>query len=237
VRIVLCTNGGVHGATVLRRLAACPDIDLAGIVLSTRLLNARYGTLRGAFEHWRRSGLRYALYLARSAAARLPAPGVERLATRDLNASHCVAALRVLSPDLLVSAWFNQRIGPEVTAVPQYGAVNIHPSLLPSFRGVDPVFHARLSDAQAVGVTLHRIAPEFDTGNILAQAVLSTARDESVLRTTRRLFERGADLLVDALGRIAAGDAGEPQRGGGNYDSWPTRAQVQALRHRGVRLV
>lgn len=235
VRIALCTSGGYPAAAVLERLLASSRLQLAGIVHSTRILSPRYGFLRGVWELYRRSGARYTLYLGLASAPRLRAGGVPVLRTRNINENK--ELIERLAPDLLVSAFFNQRIGQQLAAIPRWGAVNIHPSLLPAFRGVDPVFFAKLRGSPALGVSVHRISPELDRGNILSQKEFPSVPRESVLAGTTRLYRAGAELLIDSLDAIVAGASGTPQADGGNYDSWPSRAQVAELRRKGVRLV
>ena len=218
MRVVLCTSGGRPGAAVLRTLRN-NGVEITGIVVSTRILSPRYGFLRGAWEQCRRSGLRYTTYLGLLSLGRM-----DGFRTTDIN-QHAdqIAAHR---PDLVVSAFFNQRIGGTITALAP--TLNIHPSLLPQFKGVDPVFYARLRGAP-LGVTVHRVSPELDSGDILAQQAYDPGG--SVLASTVALYARGAQLLLDTLGQPA-----RPQSGSGNYDSWPTRADVAALRRKGVRL-
>ena len=231
MRAVLCTSGGLPGNAVLDALRS-HAIEPAGIVVSTRILSPRYGFLRGAWEQYRRSGFRYTAYLGCAFLKPLSRRGLPVLSTRDINQESARAFIAKLAPDLIVSAFFNQRIGEAVTAIAP--SVNIHPSLLPAFKGVDPVFHARLRDAP-LGVTLHRIAPELDAGEIIAQRACAPLEGESVLGATIRLYQTGAQLLVESLDRIGAG--GTTQTGQSNYDSWPGRGDVAALRRKGVRLV
>ncbi len=207
---------------------------LAGILLSTRVLHPRYSFLRGAWEHYRKSGLAYTLYLGMAVAPRLRARGVPVLRSESINRD--CAAIERLAPDLLVSAFFNHIIGEPAVAAARYGAVNIHPALLPVFKGVDPVFYARLMDSPVLGVSVHRVTPELDGGNVLAQKKFDVLPRESVLAGTTRLFDAGAGLLLESLDAIAAGASGAPQTGEGSYFSWPSRAQVSALRRKGVRL-
>jgi len=252
VRVVLCTSGGLYGALVMRRLAADPRVQLAGVVLSSRLLRKNYGWLRGVWAQYRLSGLRYLLYLWAATGlaellgrgSRLPSVQVQAAAlgcplhvTRDLNDTVGSAFIDGCAPDLLVSAFFNQRIAPHIFTRPTAGAVNIHPSLLPALKGVDPVFFAYLRGIRPLGVTLHRVAAELDAGAVLGQAEVPLSPDDSVLASTARLFERGAGLLLEQLEQVLAGDPGLPQAGAGSYDSWPTPAQVQALVKAGGRLV
>ncbi len=243
--------GGLHGALVLDRLLACPRVEVCGIVLSSRIDRADAGFLGGAWAHVRRSGLSYATYLWCSTfladvLLRFSAPGcasrraAERSipvrTTRRINEAASRAFVQARSPDLLVSAFFNQRIAEDLARIPRLGAVNIHPSPLPGFRGVDPVFYARLRGAQELGVSVHRIAPEWDAGDILRREILAPAPRESVLHATARLYDRGAALLVQALDALEAGVPGTAQEGKGCYDSWPSRAQAAALRRGGVAL-
>ena len=235
MRIVVCTRGGFPAATVLKRLFASPRVELAAILLSTRVLRPDYGFLRGAWEHYRKSGLAYTLYLGLAIAPPLRARGVAVLRSKNINRDR--AWIERLAPDLLVSAFFDQIIGEPLVAAARYGAVNIHPALLPSFRGVDPVFYARLADSPVLGVSVHRVTPELDRGNLLAQKKFDVRPRESVLATTTRLFGAGAGLLLESLDAIAAGASGTPQTGEGSYHSWPSRAQVADLRRKGVRLI
>jgi len=63
LRTVLCTCGGLYGALVLRRLRACQSLEICAVIRSSRVIEPRFGFLRGAVEQIRRSGVTYALYL------------------------------------------------------------------------------------------------------------------------------------------------------------------------------
>jgi len=249
LRVVFCTRGGLFGELVLRRLRACQRIELCGIVRSSRIHHARYGFVRGALAYLSHSGLAYSLYLlcatdiadAVCAASRLRRDRVPRVpvhTTRNLNDAHGLRFLQACAPDLIVSAFFDQRLREAVLAVPPRGCVNIHPSLLPAFKGVDPVLQMRLQGLNRMGVTVHYMTPAFDAGNLLAQQAVDTASDRSIFATTALLFSKGADLFTgEALARIERGEAGTPQPAGGSYDTWPTRAQIRALRAGGGALL
>jgi len=251
LRIVLCTRGGLQGALVLDRLMAIPRAQVCGMVLSTRTDGPKSGFVEGAISRIRRSGFAYAAYLWLSTggaelALRIsgPAPvalrarraGIVLRATRCVNDADSLAFVRSCAPDLLVSAFFDQHIGDELSGTPALGAVNIHPSPLPRDRGVDPVFFAMLRGERNLGVTLHRIVPAWDAGPILATESVHREADESVLRATARLYDRGGVLLGRHLDALAAGDPGAAQGDEGCYDSWPTREQVAALRGKGLSL-
>ena len=247
-RVVLCGCDGLFSGLVLAQLLAQPGIEIVGVVRSTRILRTRYGLLCGAWHQIRRSGLVYATYLwFATTGAEVLAPcslgrltrryGIPVLATRDINTAAGLAFVRGNQPDVLVSAFFNQRIGTAVLAIPGTLALNVHPSLLPAFRGVDPVFFIRLRGAQALGVTLHILDPEFDTGAILHQAALAAPATDSVLRTTARLFSLGGQLLAPLITKPQGLLSRHAQSEPGSYDSWPTPEQVRNLRRTSVVLL
>jgi methionyl-tRNA formyltransferase len=251
-RILLCTSGGLYGALVLERLLQRHDVEVVGIVRSTRVLHPAYGWLRGALAQLRRSGPAYTLYLgcattladllgrwtgSPSVSVSARRRRIPLLATRDLNCDAGRGFIAGLRPDLLLSAFFNQRIGAAVCALPAVAALNIHPSLLPAYRGVDPVFFARLRGAPRIGVTVHRISESFDTGPVMASREVPVEPGASLLAVTARLFVEGAEALLDALPAILRGEPGRAQPPGGDYDSWPTSAQVGDFLSHGHRLV
>ena len=246
LRTVFCTCGGLYGALVLRRLRACAHLEICGIVRSSRVLDPRFGFLQGAIAQIRRSGLGYALYLwctttladglcaltGLGKPARPGDPAALRLTTRDLNDPAGRAFLAECAPDLLISSFFNQRLASETLAVPTLACLNIHPSLLPDAKGVDPVFQSLLHGGPPLGVTVHFMNPEFDAGKILAQQPVEPRRGASVFETTALLYRDGAELLASAVARVVAGDRGAAQSGPGSYQSWPTAAETAALRRR-----
>lgn len=246
LRTVFCTRPGLYGARVLARLRSCAALELCGIVHSTRIVNPRFGRWRGGPALLGRCGTAYALYLwcATTLAEWLGGTasvgairGVPVHTTRDLNTPAGLEFLARCAPDLLVSAFFDQRLGAAALSVPTRGCVNIHPSLLPEFRGVDPVLQAHLARAASLGVTLHWMTPRLDEGAILAQRAVALAAGTSLLETTAALFAAGAELLAANIGPIAGREAGTPQSSPGSYQSWPTRTEVRALRGLGVPLL
>lgn len=252
VRVVYCTSGGLYGALVLERLLASPQIDVVGVIFSTRILRKQFGWLRGALNQVKLTGLRYTLYLwcatdlADLLAINAPVPPVRRrlnqnnipaLYTRDVNNVAGVEFVTGLQPDLLLSGFFNQRLAPDVFSVPDYGAVNIHPGALPEFKGVDPVFRTMEQGQEKLTVTLHRVVETLDTGPILAKHHLEGSQGDSLMYLTARLFWKGADLLIDNLSTIIEGATGEEQNGPGRYDSWPNPQSVRALVKQGKQLV
>lgn len=130
------------------------------------------------------------------------------LVTTKLN--RAVPILQAARPDILLSYTFPLRIPPAVLAVPRLGAVNLHPSALPAYRGPNP---ARMlyDGSPTLGATLHRTTAGFDTGPILSRHEAPVPQTPTI----QRVLDTWHDLLVAALDegveRLLAGEHGTPQ--------------------------
>lgn len=121
-------------------------------------------------------------------------------------------ALRSHQPDLGVVAAYGHILKPDVLALPQYGMVNVHASLLPTLRGAAPIQHAILQGLAETGVSIMQMDQGLDTGPVLLRVPTAVLPDETAGELTTRLAELGALALVEALTLIASGAATpEPQ--------------------------
>jgi methionyl-tRNA formyltransferase len=137
--------------------------------------------------------------------------------------------LAALEPDLLISAAYARIVPEDVLAIPKLGAINIHPSLLPAYRGVSAVWWALYDGCSQVGVTIHEMTVRVDTGPILAQVPLEVSPDADPVSVGRALGELAEPLLKETLARIRESGrvTGTPQPEGGSYRSQP---QTEARR-------
>ena len=119
-----------------------------------------------------------------------------------IRAPEAVAQLRRVLPDLLVVVAYGQIIPPSVLSIPKIGAVNVHASLLPRYRGAAPVAHAILAGDRETGVTIMRMDEQLDHGPILATRTTTIDDREDAVSLTSRLAAIGAELLVTTLARI-----------------------------------
>jgi methionyl-tRNA formyltransferase len=129
-------------------------------------------------------------------ALRLGLPVYQPEKVRDPEAFERVSAQ---SPDLLVVVAYGQIITRALLDVPRLGAVNVHASLLPRWRGAAPVAHAILAGDHETGVTIMKMDEQLDHGPILAVQATPIGEHEDAVELTKRLAELGADLLVEAL--------------------------------------
>ncbi len=240
-RLILCTHSSLYSSRVLEALLQAPGLEVVGIVNSTRVLSRNGSALSDVRRLLQRSGLRYALHLLlatsgfellaprRRLHARARALGIPLLDTRDINAADGLSFIRALEPDVCLSAYFNQIVEAPLLGLPRLGCINIHPSLLPHNRGVDPLFHARLRAEATMGVTVHRLDAQLDTGPILAQECEVLNPNASLMAGYVRLFSCGVQLAIDVLATLEDNHSGELQPEGGNYDGWPLARDVAVV--------
>lgn len=115
--------------------------------------------------------------------------------------------LRNLAPDLVVVAAFGQILPREILEIPQKGCVNVHPSLLPKFRGAAPINWTIVQGETKTGVTIMLMDEGMDTGDILAQEETLLAFEETSGELHNRLAEMGAALLLRTTEMILSGAA------------------------------
>lgn len=119
-------------------------------------------------------------------------------------------AIAALEPDLVISAAFPRLIPAEILKIPTYGAVNLHPSVLPAGRGPNPV-RLVYEGATTVGATLHRTEAEFDTGAILSRRERPLPEELTGPAIFQAWREMLREVLEEGAARAFAGDPGTPQ--------------------------
>lgn len=104
-----------------------------------------------------------------------------------------------LSPDLVVVAAFGQILPERVLALPRFGCINLHTSLLPKYRGAAPIQWAILNGEDETGVTIMKMDAGLDTGDVLAQATTPIGPEETSGTLHDRLARMGAELLLQTI--------------------------------------
>ncbi|MBE2239055.1 MAG: hypothetical protein IAE81_14790 [Caldilineaceae bacterium] len=147
----------------------------------------------------------------------IPLYGVKRI-----KAVETARILRSLAPSLGVVACFPRLVPESLLAVPRHGFLNVHPSLLPAYRGPAPLFWQFRAGEQRTGVTVHWVDAQFDTGAIAAQRLAPLADGISEHDATRLMARAGGRVLVDVLQHVMGGEMPyRKQAPGGSYQSWP----------------
>jgi methionyl-tRNA formyltransferase len=109
------------------------------------------------------------------------------------------SSLSPFQPDIVISASYGQKIPYDLIKKARYGGINVHPSLLPRWRGTDPVPWTILSGDAQTGVSIVTLSETFDTGRIIAQKKIPIPSHPQTAALRNTLFTLGAQLLTDAL--------------------------------------
>jgi len=120
----------------------------------------------------------------------------------NTNSPASLRHIRAIGPDLLLVIAYGQKIGPELLALPKYGAINLHASLLPRNRGAAPINWAIINGETETGLTVIAMTDEIDAGDILGQRVTPIEPDETAGELHDRLAKLGARLVTEVVREI-----------------------------------
>ncbi|MBP7961930.1 MAG: hypothetical protein KBG20_06355 [Caldilineaceae bacterium] len=129
--------------------------------------------------------------------------GIDLYRVHDPSARHVADLVHNLGADVGCIACFNHLIRDPLRSAPRLGFLNVHPSLLPAYRGPSPLFWTFRDGVTETGVTIHRVDAGMDTGPILAQAPLTLADGLTGPEVDRLAAALGGELLVRALDGLA----------------------------------
>ena len=125
---------------------------------------------------------------------------------QDVNSKSSLEIIKSWNPDLITVAAFGQILSPTLLALPHFGCLNVHASLLPRWRGASPINAAILENDLRSGVTIMKMAEGLDDGPILTQESTSIQPQETAGSLSDRLSVIGADLLVKTIPLYLSGD-------------------------------
>lgn len=125
--------------------------------------------------------------------------GLDIVQPDTLRDSSTIEQLASYTPDLVVVAAFGQLLPPKVLALPRFGCLNVHPSLLPRYRGASPITTAILEGDEVTGVTIMLMDAGMDTGPILSQKEVPISGEDTCGTLAAKLAQAGADLLMETL--------------------------------------
>lgn len=161
------------------------------------------------------------------------------MVTDNVMSADSLEFIRDFAPDVIVSL-FHQILRKELLEIPAKGTVNLHPGLLPQFKGIQPYFWSLACGNERSGATIHFIDDEqIDTGRILAQASYRNRPGMSVQLNYFLTVGCLARLLPRCIELIEQGNDGavdQAEFGAGEYFGWPDAAAVDLLERRGHRI-
>ncbi len=259
-KVIFCTYSSIYSSKVLKQLIDDEDIEIQAIINSTRVLRPSLNPILGAIYQLKTSGLRYSAYLffitdlfhwiqsflifnqrpLRSIHFLARDKNISIMDTRDINSIEIVEYIKKSNPDYILCAHFNQLLKAPILSLENTECINIHPSLLPNYKGVDPVFFAMRDNAEKIGVTIHRMNAVFDSGEILQQSEMKLNSSISLLSNNYQLFEEGSKLAINwmkAKKTKLVKQIDNSLVNDDNYDSWPTRIDIKQFKRSGYRLM
>lgn len=116
-----------------------------------------------------------------------------------------VSQVAALKPDVVVVACYGQFLRKNLLAVPRLGTINVHPSLLPKYRGASPIQWALANGETETGVSVLYVTPKMDAGDLLAQERFPIAPEDTFATLEPKLAAKGAELLRQVLDKFRAG--------------------------------
>lgn len=158
----------------------------------------------------------------------LAAPPVKEMALRygipvfqpqKLRAPEVVEELRTLAPDLIVVVAFGQILPKSVLAIPRYGCMNVHASLLPKYRGAAPINQAIIDGATETGITTMLMDVGLDTGPMLLKRSLTIGPDETAGELHDRLCALGGEIMTATLQLLLRGEL-QPEEQDGSQSTY-----------------
>ena len=135
------------------------------------------------------------------------AHSVPFIETDNVNAPDVVETIAGYEPDLIVVIAFGQKIGNDLVNLPPKGAINVHASLLPKYRGAAPINWAIINGESQTGISIITLAEKMDAGQVLAQSRTDIRPDETAGQLHDRLAQIAAPLLLKTIDQIADGTA------------------------------
>ncbi len=244
-RVVFCTYPCLYSSLVLSDLLRSPNIEIVAVVASTRNLKAKENKLVSDIQRIKVSGIHYSLYLLivtqlyrffpsffkqKNFQTLCSKSQIDVLSTSNINAPDLQEKIRNTHPDFIFCAHFNQLIHPKTYNIAKEAAINLHPSLLPDLKGVDPAFYALSESYTETGVTIHHLAEDFDTGKVINQKMQTIASEDTLLSLNTKLFKLGTELFIDYLSSEHIQAKLFSSKNTDRYDSWPSKLHVKKFK-------
>jgi len=133
--------------------------------------------------------------------------GIPVFDPEDINAPDARARLAALGADLMVVCDYGQILSPETLAVARLGAINLHASLLPKYRGAAPIPWAIYHGETETGLTVFQITPRLDAGPCIVQVRVPIGPEETAGALETRLSRQGSAMVLDAIDLLEQGRA------------------------------
>jgi methionyl-tRNA formyltransferase len=143
--------------------------------------------------------------------------GLPLLSTSNPNRDDTIEVVREQSPDIFVVIDYGYILGDAILSIPKFGSINLHPSLLPKYRGAAPIQRTIMNGEKETGVTTFFLSRYVDRGDMILKQSTVVGRNESYGELKIRLSRIGAKLLLKSIELAEEGFRGRPQEGNATY--------------------
>ena len=127
--------------------------------------------------------------------------------TEEINAPRWVDEITRLSPDVIFSFYYRDMVKQAIRAIPRFGALNLHGSLLPRYRGRSPINWQLVHGERESGVTLHDMVARADAGDIVGQERVAVGPDDTAIELYKKLLPAARSVLERCLPGVLDGSA------------------------------
>jgi len=128
-----------------------------------------------------------------------------------------ISRLKSLNPDLIVLISYGKKLPFEIIKIPRLCCLNLHPSLLPKYRGAAPIEWTLINGEKETGITVIKMNEKIDEGEIILQKKFPVLPDDDAITLKNRLSIASGEILIDAIEKIKKGEKGIKQKGKPSY--------------------
>lgn len=133
--------------------------------------------------------------------------GLKLLQPSSLRPDDEAARFKSMAPEIAVVVAYGLKLPPAFLLEPSHGCLNLHPSLLPRYRGAAPINRALINGDPTTGISIIRMSDRMDAGDLVFQREVEIGPEENAGLLGKRLADMGAALMVRCLGEVASGKA------------------------------
>ena len=258
MKIIILTNddvaySGILSYPILKKFSD----EIPGIFIQDGILNSNTNHLDLFNKVKKKSGLQFAIFLVLETIYYRIAVTIRRIFSMNKHLDDCyletnsnlgkifnipvfkikgsvhdevlLKKITELKPDLILSLRYGEILKKPLLKIPNKGVINFHPSLLPKYKGLGPIFQALLHDEKEVGFSLHYMDEGIDAGKIIKREKIKIEKNESVSRITIRAHIAGGYELLSVINNLKNGDekTEENVQDNGNYFSWAEKKDVK----------
>jgi len=156
----------------------------------------------------------------------------------NINSKGSLKILKKLKPDLIISNYFDQIMKRKVLDIPIKGTINIHPGLLPQYRGIFPYFWKLANREKIAGVTIHFVNEAIDKGRILAEKTFKITKADTAMDLVIRGAQMGSKILDQTLKNIKYGKPkGVKVEVEGGYYTYPDKEALRRFYQNGRKWI